>query len=404
MTGAWHLAKWVRETAPSPLQQMLTVSSRPDLLSLALGLPDSRLFPAGELAEATARALSSSDALQYRDPSSMQLKQHIRNLMASRGVECEPAEIFLTSGAQQALSLIACLLLDDNMPVIVEELSYPNFRKAIEPYHPNVIRVRSTPNDGIDLDMLEHRLKTTPGAALIYTMADGHNPLGVSISHSKRKALAGLASRYRVPILEDDAYGFLQYASTPSSCIRSFGSDYIVYVGSFSKILAPALRIGWIVAPPQVISQLAIVKEAADINTVALSQRVVSQLLETFSLEQHILYLRSEYLKKRDLMDRALTTYFPTDCRWRVPEAGVFFWVDLPEQLRAMNLLDSAISRGVTFMPGAAFSQGTYDRGLRLCFSRCSREELDVAVARLGSVLKEYASQPASLHFAAPSN
>ncbi|HET7231881.1 MAG TPA: PLP-dependent aminotransferase family protein [Longimicrobium sp.] len=386
------LARWARASETSPLQTMLSMSNRPGMISLALGMPAPEFFPAAEYGRAAAAVLADDPrALQYSPPS-VPLQAHVAALMAQRGVACAPEQVFLTAGAQQGISLLARLLLEPGGEVITETLCYTGFQQAVEPFSPRLLTVPTDLDTGIDVDAVESLLAGGARPAFIYTVPDGHNPLAVSMSPEKRLRLVELARRYGVPIVEDDPYGFLAYEGAPAHPLRALEREWVFYVGSFSKVLAPALRIGWIIVPPELVPLLAIAKEASDINTATFTQRAASRFLDGGHLPAHLSMLRREYRLRRDAMIAALEKHFPAGTRWRVPTAGVFVWVELPEGVDASELLRVAIEReGVVFFPGDAFAADGSRTGshcMRLNFSHAAPGVIEEGIARLAKALK----------------
>lgn len=386
------LAAWARASGTSALQTMLSVGTRPGTISFALGLPAPEFFPAAEYGRAAAAVLAEDPrALQYSPPCAP-LQAHIAALMAQRGVSCAPEQVFLTSGAQQGIGLLARLLLEPGGEVIADTLCYTGFQQAVEPFMPRLLTVPTNLDTGMDVDAVEALLAGGARPAFIYTVPDGHNPLAVSMSAEKRLRLVELARRYQVPILEDDPYGFLAYDGPPAHPLRALDREWVLYVGSFSKVLAPALRLGWIIVPPQLVPLLAIAKEASDINTATLAQRAASRYLDGGHLPGHLAMLRREYRLRRDTMLAALEKHFPAGTRWRVPSAGVFVWVELPQGVDAGEVLRVAIEQeGVVFVPGHAFAADgsrTASHCMRLNFSHSTPEVIEEGIARLARALE----------------
>lgn len=388
------LADWAVATRRSVLQQMLSEASKPGILSFALGLPAAELFPTEALARSVAYVLANDvRALQYGPPF-QPLKTHIVALMAQRGVLCREENVFLTAGAQQGLSLLTRLLLEPGGQVVVEEMTYPGFLQVLEPFQPEILTVSTDLETGIDVDALEQLLARGARPALIYTVADGHNPLGVSMSQAKRVRVAELARKYRVPVIEDDPYGFIYYGDRPHMPIRALDEQWILYVGTFSKILAPALRAGWIIVPDELMTKLSIIKESSDIDTNTLSQRAITNYLDGQHLPAHLARLHQEYRVRRDSMLSVLAEHFPTGARWKNPTSGLFIWVELPGEVDTGEVLKVAIeTERVAFIPGHAFGVGDLQRGthcLRLNFSHSSVERITDGIERLGRVLKGF--------------
>lgn len=398
------LSGWAAKTQKSALQDMLAEASGPGILSFALGLPAAELFPVEKLAHSFRRVLDTDPrALQYGPPS-MVLKSHVVDLMAKRGVLCTTENVFLTSGAQQGLNLLARLLLKEHSQVLLEELTYPGFRQVLEPFQPQVLTVPTNRISGMDLDYVEKVLRRGSKPAMLYTIPEGHNPLGSSMAEENRKRLARLAQEFQVPVLEDDPYGFLFYENAPPPALRAFDEQWILYVGSFSKLLAPALRAGWLVVPPALIPKLAILKEASDINSATFTQRAITHFLDQGHLAAHLDMLRQAYSLRRDAMLAALDERFSGLAEWNKPSSGFFVWLRFLEETNTHQLLRNALANEkVAFIPGAAFSDTSEPRGancLRLNFSALSepliREGMD-RLARAFTAMKS--SQIANKYF-----
>ena len=385
-------AAWAQTIEQSVLQEMLEASARPGILSFALGLPAAELFPAEKYRESMNHVLSTNPrALQYGPPLPA-LRKQIVKLMELRGVRCSEEQIFLTAGAQQGTHMLARLLLDPGGCIVTEEMTYPGFQQVLQPYCPRVLSVSTDRATGMNVDELERLLAAGEKPALIYAVTDGHNPLSVSMSLEKRRQLVQLARRYCVPIIEDDPYGFLYYGERPLPPLRAFDNEWVYYVGTFSKILAPSLRAGWIVVPEELVAPLSIIKESIDINMAPLTQHVIADYLATGHLEQHVQMLRQEYRARRDALDLALQKHFPGDSVWQTPQSGVFIWVELAENVDTGDLLRVAIdTEKVAFIPGFAFNttaKSCARNTMRLNFSNSSVELIAEGIARLGRCLK----------------
>jgi 2-aminoadipate transaminase len=364
---------------------MLAKASEPDILSLALGLPAADLFPSAAIAESVNNVLAANPrALQYGPPSHA-LKCHIVKLMAKRGVACTAEDVFLTAGAQQGLNLIARLLLCEGSQVVVEELTYPGFLQVLEPFQPRILTIPVNTATGMDVERLEAILRSGCKPELIYAILEGHNPLGVSMPMEGRTRLVHLARKYQVPVIEDDPYGFLSYDDAPAPPLRALDDQWVVYVGSFSKLLAPALRVGWLVAPRALMPKLSIVKEATDIDTATFTQRVVTDYLDRGLLEAHLEGLRREYRARRNAMLAALDQQFSGLARWAPPSSGFFVWVQFAEAVRTQHLLQTALAtEKVAFLPGSAFSTAASPQIARNC-ARLNFSALPCSLIREGA-------------------
>ncbi len=385
------LSGWAANIQKSALQEMLAEASRPGILSLGLGLPAAELFPAGAMAESMRRILAQDTrALQYGPPS-IALKSHIVELMARRGVACTTENIFLTAGAQQGLNLLARLLLRDRSRVLLEDVTYPGFLQVLAPFQTEMLPVPTSTTAGADIEYVEKLLRGGVQPALMYTIPEGHNPLGLSMSEENRKRLAHLARQYRMPVIEDDPYGFLSYGESPVRPLRAFDDQWVFYVGSFSKLLAPALRVGWLVVPKALVPKLSIVKEAADIDSATFTQRVVSDYLDHGHLPGHLALLQQEYRLRRDSMLTALSEHFSGLAEWNKPASGFFIWLQLREKISTTCLLRRSLAaEKVAFIPGSAFSVISEQHGassMRLNFSALPGPLIREGVERLARSL-----------------
>lgn len=383
---------WIQNLKKSDLQKALSTTSKSDIISFSLGRPANELLTLPGIKDDNFELLTllSAENLQYSPPC-LTLKSHIVNLINEKGVKCCPEEIFLTTGAQQAMTLLTKLFVSPRDTILVDQLTYPGFIQVAEAAHANLIPapLRSK----IDLEekfksILEHNQKPK----IIYTMSEGHNPLGVSMNKQQRSDLSNLAAHYRIPIIEDDAYGFLNYDTVIDSAIKSYWNEGVFYVGSFSKILAPSMRVGWIVTSPSIIEKLEILKEGLDINTSTLGQRLISHLFSNGHMKEHISKLRMEYKNKRDIMDESLKKYIP-ELEFDLPNSGFFIWGKLSPSINTDILFKLAIEEKVSFLPGSAFEVGINSETknyLRLSFGFCPKELIETGVKRLAKAIHRY--------------
>lgn len=385
------VADWVTSVERSTMREMLSLGARPDVLSFALGLPTTDLLPRHEYAQALVESLKNDQLSLQLGPPFQPLKQQIVALMAQRGVTCHEAQIFLTAGAQQGLNLLTRLLLNEGGQVIVEDTAYTGLKMALQPHRPKVLTVSTDPQHGINLDEVEQLLADGARPAFIFAMSDGHNPLGVSLSQEKRERLAVIARRHHVPVIEDDVYGLLNYDRAPIPPIRALDDQWVFYVGSFSKILGPGLRAGWLVVPESLVARLSIVKDLSDIDSCTLTQRAVALYLRSDHFPGHLAAIRREFRERRDLMIRALTDHL-AGARWEVPASGLFIWLRLPSGVDTAEILKIAVERErVAFIPGKAFSFNESKHAnecLRLNFTYCRRDEIEEGILRLARVLE----------------
>lgn len=392
-----RMARWTRHLQRSVLRQMIAVVSRPGILSFAGGLPDPALFPTQAYADAVATVLAAdSRALQYGPPHAP-LQQAIVGLMAQRGVTTHADNVFITTGAQQVLDILTRLFVNPGDLVILEENIYTGILQALAPFQPQIAIVGTDLRSGIDVDGIERLLRNGARPAFIYVVPDAHNPLGVSMSLEKRQRLVALAQRYAFPLIEDDPYGLLAYDGPALPPLHAIDPASVFYVGSFSKILAPALRLGWTVVPDWLLPKLTVVKEAGDLESSALTQRAVATLLASGMLPDHLATLRATYGRRRDALLDALQAHFSAETRWTQPNAGMFIWVELPRHVDTAALLHEAIDEErVAFIPGYAFSveAGHARHCLRLNFTNTTVDRIEDGIRRLGRVVARHSQPP----------
>jgi 2-aminoadipate transaminase len=385
-----RLARWIERQGRSVLRQMVGVVSQPGVISLAGGLPAPELFPVEPYGRALQEVLhGDARALQYGPPIH-RLKEQIVELMARRGVDCAVERVVITSGAQQGIDIAARLLLEHGGAVAMERLSYTGVQQAVAPLVPKRITVPSDLDAGLDVEALEERLRAGERFAFLYVVPDAHNPLGVSLAPERRERLVELAREFGFWLLEDDPYGLLGYDGDFEAPLAALDDRRVIYLGSFSKILAPGLRLGWMVVPEEAVAKVGIVKDALDLESSGLTQRAVTTLLDDFDLDAHLDLLRDTYRTRRDAMIEAVADQLPTGCRFSRPAGGMFVWVDLPGSVDAEELLMHSMEREkVAFIPGHAFAAepGVGRQSLRLSFSTLQPERIREAVAAIARCL-----------------
>lgn len=383
------LHPWTKKLEKSFIQQALEVTANPDIISFSLGRPDQSLLGLLDSANIPADILSPQN-LQYSPPSA-ELKKHIVTLMKERGVHCEEEEIFLTSGAQQAMSLLTKVMTHNNDTILVDQLTYPGFIQVNQSLNTKLIPIPCDIQSGIILEELEKLLNCNPQPRFIYMIPEGHNPLGISLGETKRIQLAKLTKKYQIPIVEDDAYGLLTYETTAPP-LKSYWKEGVFYIGSFSKVLGPSFRVGWIVAPKATIERFETLKEGTDINASTFSQKLILSILNDTDFDVHIMKLRETYKKKRDIMVDALNKYIP-ELEFKVPQSGFFLWGKLSSTVNTTELFNIGLrEEGISFLPGEAFLIGERADArncLRLSFAFCPMERIEEGVKRLAHALEK---------------
>ena len=395
----WTQAQRAQKMNPSVIREILKVTEKPGIISFAGGLPSPQTFPVDAFAAACATVLKTDGraALQYAASEGYgPLREWVaadlgrQSALAGMPWLIDPAQVLITTGSQQALDLIAKILIDKDSSVLVETPTYLGALQAFTPMEPAFASVTSDA-EGIDIDDLTARAE---GARFLYAMPNFQNPTGNSMSEARRAALSAAAQRLGVPIVEDNPYGDLWFDAPPPPTLTARNPDGCIYMGSFSKTLAPGLRLGFLVAPKSLYPKLLQAKQAADLHTPSFNQRIVAEVLKDGFLDRHVPTIRALYKAQRDAMLAALQREMPTDVRWNTPDGGMFLWARLPEGMNATALLPKAVEKNVAFVPGAAFYADQPDeRCLRLSFVTASVEQINIGVAALAAAIRE--SRPA---------
>ncbi len=375
----------------SVTRDLIALASRPDFISFAGGLPAADYLPLAEIAACLDRVLTRDGprALQYGPPY-QPLREWIAAYMRRRGVACSVEQVFITNGAQQALEILARLLLDPGQPAVLEALT---FTGIIQVARAHGAVVRTVPLDlasGVDPAALS---ATDAPARLGVVIPDFHNPVGASLTLDKRQRLAEAAARahVHVPLIEDDPYSLLRDTGQTLPPIKAFDeAGLVLYIGSFSKIIAPAMRLGWIVAPAAVQPKLTVLRESLDLESSQLLQRLVTEFVDRGCLEPHLAALNAANRARRAALCAALERELGGAATWRAPEGGIFLWVTLPEAYDAAALLRAAFEQKVAYIPGVHFSpDGCRANTLRLNYSNSTPERIDEGVRRLGVAVRE---------------
>ena len=353
-TTPWRLAERAHAMNPSAIREILNVTERPGILNFAGGLPSPETFPVDAMREACATVLGKDSAvakpsLQYASSEGLpELRQWVADEMARQGARISPDQVLITTGSQQGLDLIAKVLIDKDAP--------PRF---------------------------------------MYLLPNFQNPTGRTMPEARREAVLAVCREHGLPIIEDNPYGELWFEQTPPAPLLARWPEGVVYLGSFSKILAPGLRVGYLIAPPALYPKLLQAKQAADLHTPGFNQRVVAEVIRDGFLDRHVPTIRARYHAQRDAMLAALERELgPTGAKWTRPAGGMFVWVKLPEGLNAQTLLPAAVDAGMAFVPGAPFyAQQPDTRTLRLSFVTSTPAEIDRGMAALGQVVRQALSR-----------
>ncbi len=377
---------------PSVIREILKLTEQPGIVSLAGGLPAPETFPVEAMRVAADRVLRDSphEALQYAASEGYApLREWVAGDLAAHGLQVDAAQVLITTGSQQGLDLVAKALVDPGSRVAVESPTYLGALQAFAPCEPEFTPVEC---DG-DGPMPEALRRDAAGARFFYVLPNFQNPSGRSIGAARRDEIVRTAEAIGLPIVEDNPYGELWFEAPPPAPIAARWREGTIYLGSFSKVLAPGLRLGYVVAPEAVFAKLLQAKQAADLHTPGFNQRVVHEVIRDGFLREHVPTIRVRYKAQRDAMQASLLAHLATSgphaCRWTVPGGGMFFWLELPPGIDAEALLPRAIERGVAFVPGAPFFAGAPQANtLRLSFVTVSPEAIERGVRALAAALE----------------
>jgi 2-aminoadipate transaminase len=360
---------------------------RPEIISFAGGLPSPATFPVEQLKVAFDKVLSEQGkvALQYGPTDGYApLREWVADSLSTNGARISPNQVLMTSGSQQDLDLLGKVLIDERSKVLVETPSYLGALQAFSLYGSEFV---SVPSD--DGGLLPETVATLgQGARILYALPNFQNPTGRTLSLQRRHVLVDVCARLGLPLIEDDPYGALSYRAEPLPKMLSMNPDGVIYMGSFSKILTPGIRLGYVVAPRPLVEKLEQAKQATDLHTAQLTQMVVYNTIKDGFLDDHIPTIRKLYSDQCDAMLDALQTYFPSQCSWTRPEGGMFIWVTLPKHIDSMQLLDEAVGQRVAFVPGAPFYGNTPEKHtLRLSFVTVPPARIREGIERLGKLI-----------------
>ncbi len=391
MSSPWTQARRAARMNPSIIREILKVTEKPGILSMAGGLPSADTFPVDALKAACDEVLSKNarEALQYAASEGFApLREWVAARVAQLGMQVRPEQVLITSGSQQGLDLVGKVLCDAGAPVAVETPTYLGALQAFNPYEPLYTSLASD-EQGVRPEAISALPHDAPGTRFAYLLPNYQNPTGRVMSAARRQQVVAAAQTAGVPIVEDNPYGDLWFDAPPPPALSSLWPEGSVYLGSFSKVLTPGFRLGFMIAPDELYPKLLQAKQAADLHTPGFNQRVVYEVVKNGFLDQHVPQIRARYKANRDAMAAGLRQHLPAGCEWQSPEGGMFFWIRLPEGFDAMALLPQAVEAGIAYVPGAAFYAHQPDpRTLRLSFVTLTPDLITEGVEKLGRVLR----------------
>jgi len=383
----WRFSERAQQLQSSFIREILKITQRPEIISFAGGLPSPATFPVEHMKAAFDKVLSTNGkvALQYGPTDGYPLlREWIANSLSTANCKILPEQVLMTSGSQQALDLLGKVLIDEGSRVLVETPSYLGALQAFSVYRPEFMSV-ATDDHGLVPSSID---AVADGARMLYALPNFQNPTGRSLSIERRQELVETCARHGIPLIEDDPYGALSYKGEPFPKMLNMNPDGVIYMGSFSKVLTPGIRLGYVVAPLPLVRRLELAKQAADLHTAQLTQMVVYEVVKDGFLEQHIPTIRALYANQCQVMLDAMAETFPAGVTWTKPEGGMFIWVTLPKHIDAMKLLDQAIAAKVAFVPGSPFYANEPETNtLRLSFVTVPPERIREGVAILAKLI-----------------
>lgn len=375
------------------VKAILKITQRNDIISFAGGLPSAQSFPVAELASSFQAVLQDQGAaaLQYGPTEGYEPLRHwVSERLGKQGIVCSAANVIITNGSQQGLDLVARVFLNPGDYVAVENPTYLAAVQCFRGAEANLIPI-PLENDGINVEVLAQAIRANR-PKFIYVNPNFQNPTGVTMSMEKRRKLVQLAADEQIPLVEDNPYGELRYNGDEVAALKSLpGGEWVIYAGTISKIIAPGLRVGWLVGDKQIIDKMADVKQTSDVLTNSLTQRAIYHYVTNNNVDSHINTIVCQYREKRDVMLTAMKEHFPSEVKWTSPDGGMFIWVTLPESMDANKLLSEAIEAKVAFVPGTPFyANNDSTNAMRINFSNSTPELIREGISNLGKLLKRH--------------
>lgn len=388
-----NYSKRVSKVPKSFVREILKVTEKPEVISFAGGLPNPNFFPVEDIEKATSKVLTSDGekVLQYSTTEGfLPLREFIAKRYYSES-DVTADNIVITSGSQQALDLIAKVFLDANDNVMIERPGYLGAIQSFSMYEPNFVTVGIN-NEGVILDEFEKKIKED-NPKLFYAVTNYQNPTGISYSNDNRKAITEILKNSNTIMIDDNPYGELSFYSHPNIPMKQLLGDQCISLGSFSKVFAPAMRLGWVCADRDIIDKIVTMKQASDLHTNYFSQRILYQYLNDCNIDQHIAKIREAYKVRRDYMLKMIKEYIPSEVKYTEPDGGMFLWMELPDYIDVMNLFEIANGKNVAFVPGAPFyvsDDENPNSTLRLNYTNSEFEEIERGISALGEAIASF--------------
>ena len=393
-TDLWKIAPHVLKLEASIIREILKISSQPGIINFAGGLPAPELFPIEDLQKCMESVVKKygDKAFQYSlSMGVLELRTLLAKRASDRGTPTTADNIMITSGAQQAIELVARAFIDPGDYILTENPTYLGALQAFN-YYQAKYTTAEMDSEGMIIDQVEEKIKKFK-PKLIYTVSNFQNPTGITMSLERRKQLIALASSYHIPIIDDNPYGDIRFEGEKVQTLKSIGGDEVIALRTFSKVISPGMRIGWMNGPADILKQFEKVKQCTDLHSGTFNQYLFYEFVSAGKLEPHIKLICNDYKAKRDVMLKAMEEYFPKEVTWTHPQGGLFLWVELPKHLSAKELFDKAIEKKVAYVYGQPFfpaGEGTHT--LRLNFCNATHENIREGIKRLGILFAEHVS------------
>lgn len=392
----YEYANRMQKVRPSAIRELLVLGAQPDIISFGGGYPAPETFPIVELNAVFEDVVkhSGTRVFQYSTSEGLpQLREKLVQRMNVAGVSCELDNLFIIQGGQQGLDLVAKMFIDRGDTIITESPTFLGALIAFNPYEPEYKTIQMD-RYGMDMSDLEETLKSSRKVKMIYTVPDFHNPTGVTMSSERRKRLVELANQYNVMILEDAPYREIRFDGTTLPPIKTFDTEgRVIHLGSFSKILCPGIRLGWVVADKEIASKLCLLKTAADTQSGTLNMYLANRFMEKYDIDEHIQLIRTVYKEKKETMIRAILQHLPSNVSYTNPEGGLFTWVTLPNNIDSAKLMRERLlpEAKVAYVPGATFFPIHEEvNHCRMSYSSMSKEKITEGISLFGKILKQY--------------
>lgn len=394
---SFHFSERVPKNDSDPVGDILKVAGSPDVISFAGGLPAPELFPIDALKKVTNEVFDESgqEALQYASAVGYPaLRKQIAKRMNNQGIKATVDNIMITTGSQQSIDITAKMFINPGDTVIVEKPTYLCALDVFRSYGPHIVGVEMD-EDGMKMDQLEKAVSENPNTKFIYTISNFQNPTGRTMSAERREQMIEIANKHDIMIMEDDPYGAIRFAGDDIEPVKFYDNEErVIYLSTFSKILAPGLRLGWIVMNKDLMPKYSVMKQSADVHSDNLTQHIVAKFMEEYDIDEHVSKIRKVYRQRENVMMAAIEKDFPAGVNYSHPEGGLFIWVEVPGDVDTIQLFNTCIKHNVAFVPGEPFYPDKVTPGtFRLNYSNMSEEQIQTGIKRLGSAIKETIEQ-----------